>query len=43
MDLSLLLIVIGLLIAVLVHHALGLALILIGVVLLLIPAVRSRR
>ena len=37
MELSLLLIVIGIILAVLVHYALGIALILIGVVLLLWP------
>jgi hypothetical protein len=38
MDLSLLLIVLGIVIAVLVHGGLGLALILIGLFLLVIPA-----
>ena len=41
MDLSLLLIVIGILIAVLVHSALGIACILIGLVLLLWPRLRA--
>jgi hypothetical protein len=41
MELSLLLIVIGIVVAVLVHYALGIALILIGVVLLLWPRLRG--
>lgn len=41
MELSLLLIVIGILVAVLVHYALGLALILIGLVLLIWPRLRA--
>jgi hypothetical protein len=41
MDLSLLLIVIGILIAVLVDNALGIACILIGLVLLLWPRLRA--
>lgn len=42
MDLSLLLIIIGILIAVLVHGGLGIACILIGLVLLLWPRLSSR-
>jgi hypothetical protein len=41
MDLSLLLIVIGIILAVLVNYALGLACILIGLVLLIWPRLRS--
>lgn len=41
MDLSLLLIVIGIILAVLVHWGLGIALILIGLVLLVAPRLRS--
>jgi hypothetical protein len=41
MDLSLLLIVIGIVVAVLVHEGLGLACILIGLVLLLWPRLRA--
>lgn len=41
MDLALLLIVIGIVLAILVNYGLGLLLILIGLVLLLIPAVRG--
>jgi hypothetical protein len=40
MDLGLLLIIIGIIIAVLVHSGLGLALILIGLLLLLLPHLR---
>jgi len=40
MNLPLLLIVLGIILAVLVHYGLGLALILIGVVLLIVPALR---
>lgn len=40
MDLGLLLIIVGIILAVLVHYALGIALILIGLALLLIPALR---
>lgn len=40
MKLSILLIVIGILLAVLVHYALGLALVLVGLVLLVVPYVR---
>lgn len=43
MDLSLLLIVIGIVIAVLVHEGLGIALILIGLVLLIWPRLRASR
>ena len=41
MDLSLILIVIGIIVAVLVHEGLGIAMILIGLVLLLWPRLRS--
>jgi hypothetical protein len=41
MDLSLLLIVLGIVIAVLVHSGLGIALIVIGLVLLLWPRLRA--
>ncbi len=41
MELSLLLIVIGIILAVLVHYALGIACILIGLVLLLWPRIRG--
>ena len=41
MDLSLLLIVLGILVAVLVHNGLGVAMILIGLVLLLWPRLRA--
>jgi hypothetical protein len=41
MELSLLLIVIGIVLAVLVHYALGIALILIGLVLLVWPRLRG--
>ena len=41
MELPLLLIVIGIVLAVLVHYALGIALILIGLVLLIWPRVRG--
>ena len=43
MELSLLLIVIGIVLAVLVHYALGIALILIGLVLLLWPRIAASR
>ena len=43
MELSLLLIVIGIVLAVLVHYALGIALILIGLVLLLWPRIAGAR
>jgi hypothetical protein len=43
MDLSLLLIVIGIVLAVLVHEGLGIAVILIGLVLLLWPRLRASR
>jgi hypothetical protein len=41
MELSLLLIVIGIVLAVLVHYALGIACILIGLVLLIWPRIRA--
>jgi hypothetical protein len=41
MELSLLLIVIGIVLAVLVHYALGIVLILIGLALLLLPRLRG--
>jgi hypothetical protein len=41
MELPLLLIVIGIVLALLVHYALGIAVILIGLVLLLWPRIRS--
>ena len=41
MELSLLLIVIGIVLALLVHYALGIAVILIGLVLLLWPRIRG--
>jgi hypothetical protein len=41
MNLALLLIVIGIVIAILVHYALGIVLILIGLVLLLWPRLRT--
>jgi uncharacterized membrane protein HdeD (DUF308 family) len=43
MELSLLLIIIGIVLAVLVHYALGIALILIGLVLLLWPRISGAR
>jgi succinate dehydrogenase/fumarate reductase cytochrome b subunit len=43
MELSLLLIIIGIVLAVLVHYALGIALILIGLVLLVWPRVSTYR
>jgi hypothetical protein len=43
MDLSLLLIVLGIVIAILVHYALGIALIVIGLVLLLWPRLTASR
>ena len=43
MELSLLLIVIGIVLAVLVHYALGIACILIGLVLLLWPRIAGTR
>jgi hypothetical protein len=43
MELSLLLIVIGIVLAVLVHYALGIAVILIGLVLLLWPRLSAGR
>jgi hypothetical protein len=43
MELSLLLIIIGIVLAVLVHYALGIALILIGLVLLLWPRISAGR
>jgi uncharacterized membrane protein YgaE (UPF0421/DUF939 family) len=42
MELSLLLIVIGIILAVLVHYALGIVCILIGLVLLIWPRIRTR-
>jgi hypothetical protein len=41
MQLSLLLIVIGIVLAILVHYALGIALIVIGLVLLIWPRIRA--
>jgi hypothetical protein len=41
MELSLLLIVIGIVLALLVHYALGIALILVGLVLLIWPRIRG--
>lgn len=41
MELSLLLIVIGIVLAILVHYALGIALILVGLVLLIWPYIRG--
>ena len=41
MELSLLLIIIGIVLAVLVHYALGIALILVGLVLLVWPRIRG--
>ncbi|HKG36749.1 MAG TPA: hypothetical protein VKA89_09965 [Solirubrobacterales bacterium] len=41
MELSLLLIVIGIVLAILVHYALGIILILIGLALLLLPRLRG--
>ena len=41
MELSILLIIIGIVLAVLVHYALGIALILIGLVLLIWPRIRG--
>jgi len=41
MELSLLLIVIGIVLAILVHYALGIALIVIGLVLLILPRIRG--
>jgi hypothetical protein len=41
MELSLLLIIIGIVVAVLVHYALGIVLILVGLVLLLWPRIRG--
>jgi succinate dehydrogenase/fumarate reductase cytochrome b subunit len=43
MQLSLLLIIIGIVLAVLVHYALGIALILIGLVLLIWPRISAGR
>jgi hypothetical protein len=43
MELSLLLIIIGIVLAVLVHYALGIVLILIGLVLLIWPRITSAR
>ena len=43
MELSLLLIIIGIVLAVLVHYGLGIALILVGLVLLLWPRVTAGR
>ena len=43
MDLSLLLIVLGIVIAILVHYAIGIAMIVIGLVLLIWPRVTSGR
>ena len=43
MELSLLLIVIGIVLAVLVHYALGIACILVGLVLLLWPRIAASR
>ena len=43
MDLSLILIVLGIVIAILVHYALGIALIVIGLVLLLWPRLTASR
>ena len=43
MELSLLLIVIGIVLAVLVNYALGILCIVIGLVLLILPRLRSRR
>jgi hypothetical protein len=43
MELSLLLIVIGIVLAILVHYGLGLALILIGLVLLIWPRITASR
>jgi hypothetical protein len=40
MDLSILLIILGIAIAMLVHYALGLVLVLIGIVLLIVPLLR---
>ena len=42
MELSLLLIVIGIVLAILVHYALGIACILVGLVLLIWPYIRGR-
>jgi hypothetical protein len=41
MDLGLLLIVLGIILAVLVHYGLGIILILVGLVLLILPHVRA--
>jgi hypothetical protein len=41
MELSLLLIIIGIVLAVLVHYALGIALIVIGLIMLLLPRLRG--
>lgn len=41
MDLSLLLIVIGIVLAIFVHYMLGIALILIGLALLIVPRLRA--
>ncbi len=41
MELSLLLIIIGIVLAILVHYALGIILILIGLVLLILPRLRG--
>jgi len=41
MELSLLLIIIGIVLAILVHYALGIALIVIGLVLLILPRLRG--
>ena len=43
MELSILLIIIGIVLAILVHYALGIILILIGLALLLIPRLRAGR
>ena len=43
MELSLLLIIIGIVLAVLVHYALGIAVVLIGLVLLLWPRISGTR
>ena len=43
MDIAILLIVVGIVLAVLVHYALGIALILIGLILLIWPYIAARR
>lgn len=43
MPLAIVLIIIGIILAILVHYALGIVCILIGLVLLLLPQFRSRR